>query len=315
MLKQRIDVHGHYFPPAYQQLLRRHHMDLLDGVKGPAWSLQQQWEYMVQLNISCTTLSLSSPHLHLGDSAEAVETARACNEYGAELTRQYPNQFVALASLPLPEIEASIQEIRYCREVLGLQGFAMLTSFSGIYIGNKMLEPVMEELNRKPTLVTIHPTPPRQQALCVAEELPAPVMEYFIETTRSVVNMLLKGTLRRYPNLRFVVPHGGAFLTVLSDRLFRLANVLLPNQNLDIPGDLARLYYDLAGFSMPKQFDLLRSVTDDSHLLYGSDSPFTSLPICEEQAKTMDEKLGPDLAEQIYQKNPQTLFQETGLRN
>lgn len=106
-------------------------------------------------------------------------------------------------------------------------------------------------------------------------------MEYFFETTRTVVNLLLKGTLRKYTNLRFVVSHGGAFLTILLDRFIPPANVLLKDKNLDVSGDMDRLYYDLAGFSMPNQFDLLRTITDDSHLLYGSDSPFTFLPVCE----------------------------------
>lgn len=38
--------------------------------------------------------------------------------YGAELEKQYPEKFAALASLPLPEIPESIQEIRYCRDAL-----------------------------------------------------------------------------------------------------------------------------------------------------------------------------------------------------
>ena len=42
-------------------------------------------------------------------------------------------------------------------------------------------------------------------------------------------------------------------------------------------GDLAKLYYDLTGMSMPKQYGLLKEVTDISHILYGSDAPFTSL--------------------------------------
>ena len=313
MLKQRIDVHGHYFPPAYQQFLKRHHMDLLDGVKGPEWALERQWEYMEKLNISCATLSLSSPHLHLGDRGEAVETARSCNEYGAELARQYPGKLVPLASLPLPEIEESIREIRYCREALDIHGFALPTNHLGAYPRSELLEPVMEELNRGPTLVTIHPTLPRQQLAGAAEELPGPVMEYFFETTRAVVNLMLKGTLRRYPNVRFVVPHGGAFLTILSDRLIPLAGLLLKDRELDIAGDLARLYYDLAGFSMSKQFDLLRTMTEDSHLLYESDGPFTFLPVCVRQAEQMDQKLGDSLDEQIYQRNPNTLFKEVGL--
>lgn len=126
MLKERIDVHGHYFPPAYQELLQRHHMEFLDGVKAPAWSLDRQWEYMEQLNISFTTLSLSSPHFHMGDKIEAVETARSCNEYGAELAKQYPEKFASLASLPLPEIQESIQEIRYCRDTFHIHGFAVM---------------------------------------------------------------------------------------------------------------------------------------------------------------------------------------------
>ena len=126
MLKERIDIHGHFFPPAYQQLLQRHHIEFLDGVKAPVWSVKRQWEYMERLHISFAVLSLSSPHLHLGDKAEAVETARGCNVYGAELSRRYPERFAALASLPLPEISESIQEIRYGREKLGICGFVGL---------------------------------------------------------------------------------------------------------------------------------------------------------------------------------------------
>ena len=148
MLKERIDVHGHYIPPTHLKLLQRHHMEFLDGVKAPEWSIERQWEYMKQLNISFSTLSLSSPHLHMGDKTEAVETARSCNEYGAELMKQYPERFEVLASLPLPEIEESIQEIRYCRNELGIHGFALLTNYRGIYLGNELLDPVMEEMNR-----------------------------------------------------------------------------------------------------------------------------------------------------------------------
>lgn len=309
-IKKRIDVHGHYFPPAYVKLLEKYNMTLLDGVQAPVWNLEKQWEYMEKLHISCTTLSLSSPHLHMGDKVEAAETARACNEYGAQLQRLHPDRFLPLASLPLPEVEESIQEIRYCRDKLGIHGFAFLTNFLGVYLGSPALDPVMEELNKEKTVITIHPTTPSAACSGGADELPAPVMEYFFETTRAVTNMLLKGVIRRYQNLRFIVPHGGAFLTVLSDRLQPLAEVLLPENDLDIRGDLSKLYYDLAGFSMPKQYGLLREITDETHLLYGSDSPFTFLPVCIKQAEAMDQKLTDDMAEKIYLNNPKNLFRE-----
>lgn len=313
MLRERIDVHSHYFPPAYRRMLKRHGLDMPDGVKAPDWSLDRQWEYMEQLHVSFAALSLSSPHLHQGDMVEAIETARSCNEYGADLAEKYPDRFGVLASLPLPETDASIQEIRYCREVLNIHGFALLTNYHGIYLGSERLEPVMEELNRQKTLITIHPTLPKECVTGVVEELPGPVMEYFFETTRTVVNLLLKGTIRRYQNLRFVVPHGGAFLTILSDRLIPLAGMLLQGRKLEISGDLAQLYYDLAGFSMPKQYDLLRTMTDDSHLLYGSDSPFTALPVCRKQAEQMAEKMDGAMEEQVCRQNAGILFREVGL--
>lgn len=316
MLRERIDLHGHYFPPAYVEALQKNHVEFPDGVKAPEWSLKRQMEYMELLNISYATLSISSPHpfFQADKVDELVDTIRKCNEYGSELQKQYPEKFGILASLPIPEIESSVTEIRYCRQELGIEGFALLSNYAGIYLGDESLESIMEELNKKPTLITIHPTVPVTSVGRVCEELPAPVMEYFFETTRAVSNMLLKGVVHRYPNLKFVVPHGGAFLTILSDRMIPLTNVLLKEKDLDIEGALSNMYYDLAGFSMPKQFELLRKVTDDSHLVYGSDSPYTFLPLCEKQAKDMDEAIDEELQKQIYKENPETLLQETNMK-
>ena len=42
---------------------------------------------------------------------------------------------------------------------------------------------------------------------------------------------------------------------------------MLRMDGVDVMGDLAKLYYDLAGMSMPKQYGLLKEVTDTSHNL------------------------------------------------
>ena len=71
------------------------------------------------------------------------------------------------------------EEIRYCRDALDIHGFALLTNYRGVYLGNELLDPVMEGLNRRPTLVTIHPTVPWKNISGVAEELPGPVMVHW----------------------------------------------------------------------------------------------------------------------------------------
>ena len=83
----------------------------------------------------------------MGDAAEAIEVARASNEYGAELMKKYPEKIGVLASLPLPEIDAAVEEVKYCRENLQVTGFALQTNSCGMYLGDTRLEPVMEVLN------------------------------------------------------------------------------------------------------------------------------------------------------------------------
>ena len=65
-----------------------------------------------------------------------------------------------MASLPLPEIDASVAEIRYCHDKLKTDGFALQTHSLGVYLGDPKLDPVMEELNQLKSVVVIHPTQP-----------------------------------------------------------------------------------------------------------------------------------------------------------
>ena len=85
-MREKIDIHAHYFPPAYDQMLEKRGMKLLDGgFPKPEWNEEIQLSFMEKLGITYSVLSISSPHLHMGDVGEAIEVARSSNEYGAEL--------------------------------------------------------------------------------------------------------------------------------------------------------------------------------------------------------------------------------------
>lgn len=308
-LLKKIDTHVHYLPPAYNAMLDRRNMKTLDGgFPRPNWSVEMQLESMEHLGTSYALLSISSPPVHLGDAVEAVETARGCNEYGAELKKQYPDKFGVMASLPLPEVEKSVEEVRYCHDVLHVNGFALQTNACGLYIGDPSLDPVMEELNKIGAVVSIHPTMPGAVPEGIHKGLPYPFMEFFFDTTRTVANMILHGVVMRYPNIKFVIPHAGAFMPILSDRLATLPNMIPGMEGIDVMENLASFYYDLSGLSMSKQYDVLRKVVDGSHLLYGSDTPFTPMSLCKKLAAEMDEKLGADMMQKVYVDNPMELF-------
>ena len=307
----RIDLHMHYLPPAYYELLARHKMTSLDGgMRVPEWSRDFHLDYMEQLGISYTLTHISSPHVHMGDKAEAIETARACNEQGAEFMRDYPDKIGIAASLPIPEIEESIEEIRYCREELGINAFAFITNSLGVYLGDPRLDPVFEEINKRPTIVTMHPTAPSAIPDGIDKRLVYPAMEFFFDTTRAVANMVLNNTINKFPNVRFIVPHAGAYVPILSDRLYSIVRDVIKDPSIDVYRDLGKLYYDLAGMSMPKQLGVLRLLVDDERIVYGSDGGFSRVPLSSMLKKEMDEKLTPDLQELYYRQNPKKLLEE-----
>jgi predicted TIM-barrel fold metal-dependent hydrolase len=315
----KIDLHVHYLPQAYREALLNCGEINPDGYPTPAWNPEQHLELMEHLGITTSMLSLSSPHINFGDKNATKILARKVNDDGAELVDKYPQRFGLMAALPLPDVEDSIAEIRYAMEVLHADGFALPTNTRGIYLGNPCLDPILEELNRYQAVAVLHPNTPGSVPENVVEGLPMPMMEFLFDTTRTVINLILKRTLRRFPNIKFVIPHAGAFLAILADR-FGAALQMLPTlfeingqkrtDNVDIFAGLNHLYYDVAGVCLPRQLGDLLQIIDVNHLFYGSDYPYTPEPACLVLADALDKTnlLTEEQRRSIYYDNAVKLF-------
>jgi predicted TIM-barrel fold metal-dependent hydrolase len=180
----------------------------------------------------------------------------------------------------------------------------VLTNFNGTYLADAAFEPVLRELDRRHARVLVHPTSPAcwdQTSL----GRPRPMIEFLFDTTRAIVDLILSGTLARLPDLHLIVPHGGAVLPLLADRVEAFASLLAPG--VDVLGALGRLDYDLAGYPIPRQLDALLTVTTREHLHYGSDWPFTPEPVVAAAAERIAAIEG--LHEEL-RANTERLFQE-----
>src|SRR5690606_11451108 len=104
--------------------------------------------------------SISAPGLHFGDDAAARGLARYVNEEGAKAMQAFPRRFGMFASLPLPEIDGSLKEIEYAFDVLKADGVVVQSNHNGVYLGDKRLDPVFAELDRRSARIFIHPTNP-----------------------------------------------------------------------------------------------------------------------------------------------------------
>jgi predicted TIM-barrel fold metal-dependent hydrolase len=101
------------------------------------------------------------------------------------------------------------------------------------------------------------------------------MLEFLFDTTRAVVDLVLNGTVAAHPGIEFIVPHAGATLPMVADRISVFSLLLGVDPAVDVLRDLGRLHYDLAGFPLPRQLDALLTLTTLEHLHYGSDYPFT----------------------------------------
>ncbi len=110
--------------------------------------------------------------------------------------------------------------------MLHADGVGLMTNYGGVYLGDRRLDELMAELDGRGALTVMHPTQPAVMVPDVNEEIPLPAFEYFAETTRAFLNMAQNDTFTLYPNIRWVVPHVGAFLSILADRFESFALML-----------------------------------------------------------------------------------------
>ncbi|MGW7645211.1 amidohydrolase family protein [Streptomyces bobili] len=168
-----VDVHAHLLPDFYVQQATAAGHAHPDGMGGwPSWSVTAHLDLMDRNGIETAMLSISSPGVHFGDDKTARLLARRVNEYAAELTRDHPGRFGNFVSLPLPDVDGTLEEIPWAFDELGADGVALMTHTHGMYLGDERLDPVFAELDRRRAVVFLHPTSRRPEiALARVEQL------------------------------------------------------------------------------------------------------------------------------------------------
>ena len=272
-----IDVHAHFATESYINAAKNAGRRAPDGMPEaywPRWDAATHVTLMDEAGISTAMLSMSSPGVHFGDDPAARALAREVNEFGAQIKRDHPGRFGQFASLPLPDVDGALQEIPHAFDELHADGVVLMTNSAGLYLGDQRLHPVYAELDRRGAVVFLHPT-----SCAGHEELalgyPRPMIEFLFDTARTVVDLILSGTVQRYPGIWFIVPHAGGVLPLLADRVELFRSIAGTTDGPSVAELLRTFYYDLAGTPSDRQMRALASIADPSRLLYGSDYAWT----------------------------------------
>jgi 6-methylsalicylate decarboxylase len=279
MAPGRIDTHHHIYPPKYladarEQIARATHVHF---PRISAWTPGESLEVMDRDGIATSIVSIS-PSLWFGDIVATRKIAREWNEYAADLARDHTGRFAVFATLPLPDVDASLHEIAHALDTLGAVGFGLVTNYGDKWPGDKAFAPVFDELNRRKAVVYFHPTDsPAFDG--ILPDVPSPMIEFPFDSTRAIVSLLFGGTFTRCTDVRWIFSHGGGALPMLAARIAGIArnrkdlSARVPNGVLP---ELKKLYYDIAGISDPIPFNAIRDLVGTSQLLFGTDYPFWS---------------------------------------
>jgi 6-methylsalicylate decarboxylase len=266
----KVDTHHHYFPPVYVEAVG---LDMLAATtpngKAPTWSVEAALDMMGRNGIAEAILSVSAgPRI-----PDAPTLLRNCNDYGTELRSRHTGRFGLFASLPLPDVDAALAEVRYCAEQLGVDGFIVFGSYEGRYLGDEHFRPLWQELERRKSVVFIHPNLPPYPIPAVASSA---VLEFPFETTRAATSLIINGVISQFKNIRFILSHAGGTLPFLAPRI-AMAIAMMPGL-VERFGDpllaMRSFYFDTALSGNEVPLSALLRITDPSHILFGTDFPF-----------------------------------------
>ena len=272
----RIDLHHHVVPAVYREALARAGASAVGGIPLPPWSEEAMLERIEALQIERAVVSVSAPGTLPVAAGEAPAVARAVNDELAALRDSHPDRLGVFAILPLPDVPASLIELERATAVLRVNGVALLTNYEGRYLGDPVFEPLLRALDDRGALVHLHPNLPAAEPAGLV--LPAPVLEFVFDTTRAVADLVVRGTLRRFPRIRWVLSHLGGALPFLAPRLAMLDSPLarehLGGPRADVIEHLRGVSYDIALAGSPANLALALSTVGSERLVYGSDVPF-----------------------------------------
>ncbi len=101
-------------------------------------------------------------------------------------------------------------------DVLKADGFGLMTSYNGKYLGDPVFWPVWEELNRRQAIVYNHPLSVECCRNPVSQYIQNSAIEYATDTSRMIATLLFSGAAARFPDIRWIHSHGGGTMPFLS---------------------------------------------------------------------------------------------------
>ncbi|OXC76056.1 amidohydrolase family protein [Caballeronia sordidicola] len=288
-----IDVHAHYYPESYCELVGSEghqfggkftcdassfSFQTPAGGLGPLplkfINIDARLADMDASGVDMQALSLSVPMAYWADRAFNAKLATTWNAAASKVHLQYPSRFVVLATLPMLNPHDAIDELERSAELPGVRGVYMGTNINNRDLDDPLFEPVFARIEQLGLPVFLHP----QQTVGGAR-----LNDFYLsnllgnpfDTAIAGSHLILGGVMDRHPALSVTLPHAGGALPILMGRIDAGWTVRPETRRLaQKPSSyLRRFNYDTVSHSGPVLDFLIQNVGVD-RLVLGSDYCF-----------------------------------------
>jgi len=225
----KIDIYNHVMPVRYLEMMKQHFKDAgivkrMAGIR-VLWDIEArvemlgQWPEVQQV----LTLSLPGPEL-VGGPDLSPELARIANDDMAAMCAKWPKKFPAfVASLPMNNVPAALEEMDRAITGLGARGVQILTSVNGRPLDEPEFFPVFERVTQKYGMpLWMHPARPASRADYPTESKSKyeiwQVLGWPYETSAAMARMVFSGLFDRLPEMRVITHHCGAMIPFFAGR-------------------------------------------------------------------------------------------------
>ena len=274
-----IDVHGHLWSNDY--------LDLMDKYgKKDTWvqrgkgagiaegEIQKRFEMMDSVGIGIQALSICPQAPHFENKEHAVTAAKMANDLYVEAVQKWPPRFLAYVALPLPHVDESLKEIDRMLGQKGFVGATIATSIMNRSIADPAFLPVYEELNRRKTVLFVHPGGYGAYTPLVSDYHITWMIGAPIEDTIAVVHLITHGIPKKYPDLQIINTHMGGALPMLVQRLDNQYTWENPSTPEKPSIAMRRMWYDTVGHGYDPALKAAVDSIGADRLVFGTDFPY-----------------------------------------
>jgi aminocarboxymuconate-semialdehyde decarboxylase len=233
-----IDIHAHYFPERYLDLLERSGGAFGASVdrsnaKGPAiavrgsrtppldasyWDLDRRRKAMDRQGVAVHALSLTVPMVYFADGELGQRLAEAVNDSMSEAHRAFPDRFVGCATLPMQDPKRAVAEIERVATLPGIKAIYLGTNVNARELSDAAFGPVFGACEARRLPVLLHPINVIGAARLGTFYLNNLLGNPF-DTAVAAAHLVFGGVLDRHPKLEVCLPHAGGALPYLVGRL------------------------------------------------------------------------------------------------